>query len=46
MTEELHDVSGATQRLGVAVPVYGDRAIGFPPLNMNLAHELVRRTRV
>jgi acetyltransferase len=33
-------------RGGTAMEVIGDRAIGFPPLNMNLAHELVRRTRV
>lgn len=33
-------------RGGTAVEVIGDRAIGFPPLNMNLARELVSRTRV
>jgi acetyltransferase len=31
---------------GTAVEVIGDRAIGFPPLNMNLAREIVSRTRV
>jgi acetyltransferase len=33
-------------RGGTAVKVIGDCAIGFPPLNMNLARELVSRTRV
>jgi len=33
-------------RGGTAVEVIADRAIGFPPLNMNLARELVSRTRV
>jgi acetyltransferase len=31
---------------GVAVEVIGDRAVALPPLNMNLAAELVRGTRV
>ncbi len=31
---------------GVAVEVIGDRAVALPPLNMNLASELVQRTRV
>lgn len=33
-------------RGGTAVEVIGDAAVGFPPLNMNLARELVSRTRV
>jgi len=33
-------------RGGIAVEVIGDSAVGFPPLNMNLARELVSRTRV
>ncbi len=33
-------------RGGTAVELIADRAIGFPPLNMNLARELVSRTRV
>jgi acetyltransferase len=31
---------------GTAVEVIADRAVGLPPLDMNLAHELVSRTRV
>jgi acetyltransferase len=31
---------------GVAVEVIGDRAVALPPLNMNLAADLVHRTRV
>ncbi|MCK5322543.1 MAG: GNAT family N-acetyltransferase [Desulfobulbaceae bacterium] len=31
---------------GTAVEVIGDRAIALPPLNMNLARELISRTRV
>jgi acetyltransferase len=31
---------------GVAVEVIGDRAVALPPLNVNLAAELVKRTRV
>jgi len=31
---------------GVAVEIIGDRAVALPPLNMNLAAELVQRTRV
>jgi acetyltransferase len=31
---------------GTAVEVIGDRAVGLPPLNMNLARELIGRTRV
>ena len=31
---------------GVAVEVIGDRAVALPPLNLNLAAELVQRTRV
>ncbi len=31
---------------GTAVEVLGDRALGLPPLNANLARELVERTRV
>ncbi|WP_173980153.1 bifunctional acetate--CoA ligase family protein/GNAT family N-acetyltransferase [Magnetospirillum sp. UT-4] len=31
---------------GVAVEIIGDRAVALPPLNMNLAAELVRRTQV
>ncbi|OAN58029.1 bifunctional acetate--CoA ligase family protein/GNAT family N-acetyltransferase [Magnetospirillum moscoviense] len=31
---------------GVAVEVIGDRAVALPPLNLNLAAELVKRTRV
>jgi acetyltransferase len=31
---------------GTAVEVVADRAIGLPPLNMKLAHELMERTRV
>jgi acetyltransferase len=31
---------------GVAVELLGDRAIALPPLNLNLARELVGRTRV
>lgn len=31
---------------GTAVEIIGDRAIGLPPLNMHLAHEVMRRTRV
>ncbi len=33
-------------RGGTAVKVIGDYAVGLPPLNMNLARELVGRTRV
>jgi acetyltransferase len=31
---------------GIAVEVNADRAIGLPPLNMNLARDMVSRTRV
>jgi acetyltransferase len=31
---------------GTAVEVIADRAVALPPLNLHLAHELVRRTRV
>ena len=31
---------------GTAVEVVGDRALALPPLNMNLAHALMRQTRV
>ncbi|MCP5373208.1 MAG: GNAT family N-acetyltransferase [Hyphomicrobiales bacterium] len=31
---------------GTAVEVIGDRAVALPPLNMSLARDLVRRTRV
>ncbi|NFV79091.1 bifunctional acetate--CoA ligase family protein/GNAT family N-acetyltransferase [Magnetospirillum aberrantis] len=31
---------------GVAVEVIGDRAVALPPLNLNLAADLVQRTRV
>lgn len=31
---------------GKAVEVYRDRAIGLPPLNMALAHDMINRTRV
>jgi acetyltransferase len=31
---------------GTSVEVVGDRALALPPLNMTLAHELMRRTRV
>lgn len=31
---------------GTAVEVVGDRALALPPLNMNLAYELMRQTRV
>ncbi|MBC7952970.1 MAG: bifunctional acetate--CoA ligase family protein/GNAT family N-acetyltransferase [Rhodospirillaceae bacterium] len=31
---------------GVAVEIIGDRAVALPPLNLNLAAELVQRTRV
>ena len=31
---------------GTAVEVIGDRSLALPPLNMNLAHELMGRTRV
>lgn len=31
---------------GTAVEVIRDKAIGLPPLNMNLAHEMIRTTRV
>jgi acetyltransferase len=31
---------------GIAVEAIGDRAIGLPPLNLNLARELVSRTRI
>lgn len=31
---------------GVAVEVIGDRAVALPPLNLNLAAELIQRTRV
>jgi acetyltransferase len=31
---------------GIAVEVTADRAVGLPPLNMVLAHELISRTRV
>ncbi|RIK34775.1 MAG: GNAT family N-acetyltransferase, partial [Chloroflexi bacterium] len=31
---------------GAAVEVVGDRAVALPPLNLNLAHDLVARTRV
>ena len=31
---------------GTAVEVIGDRAIGLPPLNLNLARDLVSRTRI
>lgn len=33
-------------RGGIAVEVIADRAVSLPPLNMNLARELVSRTRV
>ena len=33
-------------RGGIAVEVIADRSIAFPPLNINLARELVSRTRV
>lgn len=33
-------------RGGIAVEVIADRAVGLPPLNMNLARELMGRTRV
>ena len=33
-------------RGGIAVEVIADRAVALPPLNMNLARELVSRTRV
>jgi acetyltransferase len=33
-------------RGGTAVEVIGDRALGLPPLNSVLAHELIARTRV
>ncbi len=31
---------------GTAVEVIGDRAVALPPLNMSLAREMIRRTRV
>ena len=31
---------------GTAVEVIADRAVALPPLNMNLAQELIRRTLV
>jgi acetyltransferase len=31
---------------GIAVEAISDRAIGLPPLNLRLAHELVSRTRI
>ena len=31
---------------GTAVEVIADRAIGLPPLNMKLAHEMMERTRI
>lgn len=31
---------------GKAVEVFRDRAIGLPPLNMMLAHDMIRRTRI
>ncbi len=31
---------------GKAVEVYRDRAIGLPPLNMTLAHDMIARTRI
>ena len=31
---------------GIAVEIIGDRAVALPPLNVNLARELVSRTRV
>lgn len=31
---------------GVAVEIIADRAVGLPPLNMNLASEVISRTRV
>jgi acetyltransferase len=31
---------------GTAVEVIGDRAVALPPLNMSLARELIRRTRI
>ncbi len=31
---------------GVSVEVVGDQALALPPLNLNLAHELISRTRV
>ncbi|MDB5902616.1 MAG: hypothetical protein JWM26_1494 [Betaproteobacteria bacterium] len=31
---------------GTAVEVYADRAVGLPPLNSLLAHEMIRSTRV
>lgn len=33
-------------RGGTAVEVIGDRAVALPPLNMSLAHSLIRRTQV
>ncbi len=31
---------------GTAAEIIGDRALGLPPLNMQLAHEMMRRTKV
>ena len=31
---------------GTAVEVVNDKALGLPPLNMHLAHEVMRRTRI
>ena len=31
---------------GVSVEVVGDQALALPPLNLNLAHELISRTRI
>lgn len=31
---------------GVAVEVFRDQAIGLPPLNMNLAHRMIQRTKI
>ncbi len=31
---------------GKAVEIYRDRAIGLPPLNMTLAHDMIGRTRI
>ncbi len=33
-------------RGGTAVEVIADRAIGLPPLNLPLAHDMIGRTRV
>ena len=31
---------------GIAVEVIGDRAVGLPPLNLVLAHDMIERTRI